>query len=452
MIKFLQILKFMQFGKRGIVSFLRRIPIIRQHYRLRSRKECVRDACNLIHNRYMDLYSRASIKKLEIQLSWLGINFTPLYTNLKSDLYALFANQPMQPYRYDELKQELMQTPLDLLPCWQWLNLYEMCCFLGRYTLGQILREKARLLAIKPIKGRAFKPSISWENTIGAAIEGGECNCLEHLDELLRRAKIKGEAAIKWRLYLQVFNGHNIPWELVKSFDGTGFADYLASKTVAIVGPAPTEALDAGEIDSHDLIVRFNHSYEFKCTDNVNKGVRTDVTYFNGAQGKNFIIKHNGQLPGEVTWGCFKSSDIITSIIQRNKNKCVRSLVVFNQNNFHGSFNMMTIVALDIALFTSDTLKIYHADLMLSVMRQKGYYPKDYYSKSFDRNNEDDQAQKERFRWSSIVHDPIQQYRTLNNLWRNKKITGDARFVEVMQMGLDAYLLELERLYAKPYA
>ena len=103
---------------------------------------------------------------------------------------------------------------------------------------------------------------------------------------------------------------------------------------------------------------------------------------------------------------------------------------------------MIPIVALDLALFTVDSLKIYHTDLMLTVGRQKGYHPA-----TFNRSD-DIASMQQTFRRDSIVHDPIQQYRTLNSLWRNEKITGDVRFVEVMERGLDAYLCELERVYA----
>ena len=83
---------------------------------------------------------------------------------------------------------------------------------------------------------------------------------------------------------------------------------------------------------------------------------------------------------------------------------------------------------------------------MLTVARQKGYNPE-----SFNMPSEDIEGMKKNFRSSSILHDPILQYRTFHKLWCTKKITGDARFVEVMEMGLDAFLFELEHVYASHY-
>ena len=446
MSKYLQPEKYVQFSRRVLAAGLRHTPIIGKHYRQRRCIERVTDACNLISANHKYIGSHAFNKAIKGRLLRLGINFSELPAHQQGGLYSLFADQLLQPGDYDELKQQMIEAPVDLLPCRQWLNLHEMCCFRGRYTIGQIFREKARQLAIKPLDGREFEPPISWESTIGAAIEGGECRRSDQLDKLLARAGITGEVVSKWHLYLAVLNGHDISREWLDQFEESDFADYLVGKSIAIVGPAPTAALDAEQIDSHNLVVRLNHSYEGKGTDPQHKGLRTDVTCFNSEQAKSLMQKRNGVLPGEVTWGCFKSPGLISHITDENKNKNARNLITFYQPQFHGSFNMVPIVALDLALFAANSLKIYHTDLMLTINRQKGYYPE-----SFNRPSDDVASMQKIFRHTSIAHDPVQQYRTLNNLWRNEKITGDARFVEVMQMGLSTYILELERVYATPH-
>ena len=105
---------------------------MRKHYRLRSRVDCVTEACNLIDQNHEEIRSHGFSKTIERRFSWLGINFSLLPANHKRDLYALFADQPLQPDRYDELKWQMLEVPAELLPCRQWLNLHEMCCFRGR--------------------------------------------------------------------------------------------------------------------------------------------------------------------------------------------------------------------------------------------------------------------------------------------------------------------------------
>ena len=427
------------------MAILRHTPVIRTNFhRLRNHSSNISGASSLFYEKRGEIHSKLFNANIERRLTWLGISFGQLPDEQKADLYVVFADLPMQPGRYEELKQQMEQIPADSLTCQQWLNLYEMCCFRGKYTLAQFLREKARMLAIAPIKRAEVKPPISWKNTIGAAIEGGECHSRDGLDYLLARAGITGDVANKWRLYMAVFASKKILLERVKNFDGSSFADYLAGKSIAIVGPAPTEALDAEEIDSHDIIVRMNHSFESKCTDSEHKGLRTDISCFNGESAKNFMNERNGIMPREISWSCFKSPGVVSYVKEANTGKQARDHITFHQFQFHGSFNMMPVVTLDLALFNAKSIKIYHTDLMLTIARQNGYYPE-----SFNRLHEGTERMKKKFRSASAIHDPIQQYQTLHKLWCAKKITGDARFVEIMEMGLDAYLCELERVYAK---
>ena len=438
--------KYLQFSKRIIGIILRCIPVIRKHYRLRSRIDNISDACSLLYEKRVEIDSKLFNANIEKRLTWFGISFGQLTDEQKGELYVVFADLPMRQDRYEELKQQMEKTPADSLTCEQWLYMHEICCFRGRYTLAQIFRERARMLAIAPMNRNKVKPPISWENTIRAAIEGGECNNQKDLDRLLARDRITGDIANKLRLYIAVLFGEKVPSEWVKSFDGPHFADYLAGKSIAIVGPSPTEAFDGEEIDRHDIIVRLTYSFEGKGTDPVHKGLRTDISCFSGVHGRNFMNERHGILPRDTSWACFKTRGMASRVKEANTDKKVRDHITFFQPKFHGLFNLMPTVALDLALFNAKSIKIYHTDLMLTVARQKGYNPE-----SFNMPSEDIEGMKNNFRRSSILHDPILQYRTLYKLWCNKKITGDARFVEVMEMGLDPFLSELEHVYASPY-
>ena len=437
--------KYLQLSKRLIGTILRCIPVIRRYYRLRSRIDNITDACSLLYEKRGEIDSKLFNANIERRLTWFGISFGQLPDEHKGDLYEVFADLPMHPDRYEELKQQMEQIPADSLTCHQWLYLHEMCCFRGKYTLAQIFHEKARMLAIAPINGDEIKPPISWENTIRAAIEGGECHNQKDLDHLLARAKITGDVAKKLRLYIAVLFGQKIPSESMKSFDEADFADYLEGKSIAIIGPAPTEVFDGKEIDSHDIIVRLNYSFEGKGTDQEHKGLRTHISCFSGMHARNLMNEGNGILPREISWACFKTKGMARHVKEANTDKQVRDHITFFRPKFHGLFNLMPTVVLDLALFNAKSIKIYHTDLMLTIHRQKGYNPE-----SFNMPSKDIDGMKNNFRRSSIFHDPILQYRTFHQLWCNKKITGDARFVEVMEMGLDAFLSELEHVYASP--
>lgn len=438
--------KYLLFIKHIIGNILRCIPVIRRYYRLRSRIDNITAACSLLYEKRGEIDSKLFNANIERRLTWFGISFGQLTDEQKGELYVVFADLPMRPDRYEELKRQMEQIPVDSLACRQWLYLHEICCFRGKYTLAQIFREKARMLAIAPMNGDEIKPPISWGNTIRAAIEGGECHNQTELDQLLARAKITGDVANKLRLYIAILAGQKIPLEWVEGFDDSGFADYLDGKSIAIVGPTPTGALDGEEIDSHDIVVRLTYSFEGKGTDPHHKGLRTNITCFSGVHARNFMNEHNAILPRDISWACFKTRGMARHVREANSDKQVRDHITFFQPVFHGLFNLMPTVALDLALFNTKSIKIYHTDLMLTIARQKGYNPK-----SFNMPSEDIEGMKKNFRRSSILHDPILQYRTFHKLWSTKKITGDTRFVEVMEMGLDAFLSELERVYVSPY-
>lgn len=444
--KYLDPKKYLQFVNRKFPNFLRLLPFFKNYYRLRSRSDCISAACYLIADFQESTKAHVHSESISRQLSSykFGIKLGKLPESLKNELYTLFANPTKSQDRYDELKERMIQTPIDLLPCLQWLKLYEMCCFRGQYTLGQIVREKARVQAIRPLETPSISPPISWSNSIAAAIEGHECICPELLNKLLFHAGIKGHTAIKWNLYFSILHGLDIDHEWTNVFDKSDFGEYLEGKDIAIVGPAPTTALDGEIIDSYDLVVRLNHSFDFKGTDPNFKGLRTDITCFNGEQADAFIRERDGILPKELSWcslkpSTFKSQTRIGMIQANSPGIKIRNDVSFRETQFHGSHNMIPRVSLDFSQFKAKSVRIFHTDLMLTIARQKNYYPDSF---GFGDN------MKNTYVKSSIKHDPIQQYRTLHQLVKVGKISGDDKFNSVMNMGLHKYLVNLENVYS----
>ncbi len=430
-----------QLFKRFLVLFLRYIPFVRMHHRLRGPLDIVMDACELFHKHRDAINSQNFDALINRKLERLGINFRALPAEQKKDLYALLSNSTLSQESYLSLKQKLKIVPSELLSCKQWLRLHQMCCFRGRFSLANVFREKARELAISPLQRNGIEPPISWVNTIGAAIEAGDCETHQCLSDLIGRANMPNLQAKRWHLYLSLFSGEEMPDDLIKTFENSDFADFVENKSIAIVGPAPTNSLDANKIDSHDIVVRLNHSYDQKGTDSRCKGMRTDITCFNGEQTDALMSELSGKLPSEVTWACFKPPADIDFIQKQNPSKKIRSHISFHEaqsTQFHGFFNMMPIVALDFSLFKARSINIYHTDLMLTLNRQSGYYPS-----SFDY----DHKMREIFLVGSVLHDPIQQYLIFSRLLSAKKISGDDRFIEVITMGLENYLLELEKIY-----
>ena len=63
--------KYLQFSKRIIATILRHIPLIRRHYRLRSRIDNITDACSLLYKKRGEIDSKLFNKKIERKLTAL---------------------------------------------------------------------------------------------------------------------------------------------------------------------------------------------------------------------------------------------------------------------------------------------------------------------------------------------------------------------------------------------
>lgn len=425
---------------RLVYAVLRRLPLARDNWRVKSRVDVVVSVSDLLERLVSDSGADYYHSKANRALKRCGIKIGSLHLELQVSLIRIFAGEALSDDDYGALCDSLRMEPIDVLSAQQWLYLNELLCYRGRFVAASICRENARILVLKPLLDDAGKPVISWQNSIAAVIEGGECAGHKQLRQLLSKAGINGASAAKWHLLLSVQLGEDVASTDYAEFDRTRFFSFVQNCTVGVVGPAPVESQDAEDIDGFDLVVRLNHSSTGKGCDLVYKGLRTDMTYFNLEQVRALLNERNGVLPHELKWVCLKNPEKLDAIQHSNPDLNFRSLISFDGMTFHGRYNMVPIVAMDLSVYKTRAVRIYHTDLMLTPRRVKGYYPD-----SFERT--DDKMQKVFLR-GCIVHDPVLQYRTLSRLWANGKIKGDIVFDGVMSMGLDAYLDALERVYA----
>lgn len=362
-----------------------------------------------------------------------------LPADLNQDLRAVIARTPADLAAVQSLEAQIISLPADLLTCAQWLHLHEALCLVGRYPMAYVCREHARRLATRPVFANNYPPPISWDNTIAAYIEGDESAKSRTLARLFVEAGFYGRHARKWldlerRLHQSASDGVD---EDLAGQDP--FAEFVANKSVALVGPMASNTLSGEEIDAHDAVIRINHSFTGKLTDPDSKGNRTDISYFSAMETRALMRDRQGLLPGELAWACFKKDRRTAYMATLNTRVLCRTTDGFDTMTFHGAYNMVPAIALDLAGFLPTRLKVFHTDLMLTVARARGYY-----SETIGKQ----QATIDTARKDFVSHDPILQYRVLEKMWRCGRVTGDPRFEAVMGMGLMNYLRELEAVYA----
>ena len=380
----------------------------------------------------------ASQIKLKHILKYYGLDLDRFPADMADDILFVLSSEFVSKSSLDKLRKLLIAFPDTAVSVSDWILMYEMLCYRGLYTLAFDFRELARVISLNFTLKDSKKLSQSSYAHIAAAVEGGECAEASHLDDLLIKSGVIGEEVNKWRLLRSLLydsskSNYNVALD--------GFSEFLLDKSVAVVGPSPTNADDADEIDSFDLVLRLNYSYSGKGCDALHKGLRTDIACFNSEQASVLIKEHNRSLPEEIKWACFKKDSLTEIVGALNKGCCCHSLVRFDDMNFHGDYNMIPWVVMDLCVNNAKNVKVFHTDLMLSQGRLPGYYPA-----SFGRH---DDMMNDLFWSSCIVHDPVLQYRALCQLWSLGKIEGDARFNEVMMLGEQRYLEELEKVYCR---
>lgn len=326
--------------------------------------------------------------------------------------------------RTRRLSASLMETD-------HWLELYRVCLISGLYSVALGVRQLAE------IRGRddAARPGATLSQLrtgFSVALEHGEgaLAC-----DLLGRLARAGES----RAHLD----HGA-W-LVDVVTGSEFgafaeADYgndplsqlrttLEGKNVALVGPVPTDRAQGVEIDSFDLVAKFNYrGGELGC-DPETQGRRVDIAYYNIQQAKYIARELDPSFLANLAFPIF----IKDKGLRLLKSWAPSGRVLRNMQwlLLDSEFNAGPNAVYDLLRFAPARLKIFNTDLMLTAGRFQGYAQPGgeeiNYSFSFAK-----------------THDPVMQFRFFQCLRRNGQIEGDERFDYVMSLSLDDYIRKLQ--------
>lgn len=310
------------------------------------------------------------------------------------------------------------------------LKIYDFFRHLGLYSIGLPFREIA-LKSTFEQSNRTIRSEKDIVRFFTAALEieyfqsYGDfvkelSECMSSSEPMYNRLRLTGAI---W------FNQQD---DFLKNFEiNRTFKNYIKDKSIAIVGPVASNSGMAKEIDHYDCIIRFNYDTTEKGCDPLNKGMRTNLTYFNGEFGDNFITTKK-EIPKDLDWLVFKKK-LPLSFKQIATNSRTLNIGIIP---FHGGYNLLQICLIDLLLHSTSNIKIFDNDLMLTVKRQKGYYPG-----KFEYHG------KERYLQNIGNHDPITNFVFTKHLFKNKIITGDNRLERVLNMSSDEYAQKLQENY-----
>lgn len=257
-------------------------------------------------------------------------------------------------------------------------------------------------------------------------LENGNLERLKNEVELLREASLEF-CYISW--FVEYLDGNRCSFYVHDEIDKE-FETLVNGKDVALVGPATSDVECSSSIDSYSVVARLN--YKGKAYLSSNKGKRVDVSYY-GIQHAKSIRKEIGDV--------FVDQDFYAVAVKNKAHRIISKMIHNNRNIFSliwllnsSEFNIGLNAVYDLIRFNPRLLKIYYMDLMLSKGREGGYW--------FNSMLSTDVAK-------SFVetHDPIMQYSFYKLLYDRGILQGDIRFIEVMNMGIDNYLKELQKVY-----
>lgn len=221
-----------------------------------------------------------------------------------------------------------------------------------------------------------------------------------------------------------------------QTYENKEFFKILNNKNVAIVGSAKTDSNDAYEIDNFDIIIRLNFRDITGNIDKFNKGLKTDISYYNG-----FFVNHinenkKGKLPNGLLAACIKdnNSNRGQKIEKTNSQIIIKKIANYNILTFYSSLNLLPLALLDLLEYNVKSIKIFHSDLFLTKDRRSNYLHNTVKKKGAPNIN-------------FLDHDPMNQHEILQKLYQNKKIKGDIKFDEVMKLDTFEYLKKLEDTY-----
>ncbi len=346
------------------------------------------------------------------------------------------------------LAQHLDDTPAYTLDYWEWLHLAKVFFKFGLFYLGYKVRLKARESAIIAIQNKIISPdNLAFQGAVPALIEAGEWSLfrtvIKQADALSEQEK---DSFLFWE---RLAHGLSLSADLYESKtlaqEDKAFAEFVKNKQIAFVGPSKSEIRSAAEIDSFDLVARCNYKESGVGVDPEIKGSRCDISYFNNTETRSMCESKQNMLPESIRFAVFRSYSSLRSFRKRFqqelnwllKKTTTRLAVNRSLSLFSGSLNGIPNALSDLLRFNPDQIKIFHADLMLTVDRFSGY------------NNTSMSIQSIQVFINSCsgTHDPVTQYVILKLMHQTGKVIGDEGFERLMAMGEVAYMQALQRTY-----
>ena len=201
------------------------------------------------------------------------------------------------------------------------------------------------------------------------------------------------------------------------------FGEFVAGRSIAIVGPAPMAVDQSAEIDGHDLVYRPAQS-----PIGGHYGHRIDIAYLNGWYGRKIYDDDQTRWRESIepaTWWVYKASG---THVGRRDGLWRRSI----RPKLRMNVNAITGILFDLVQHETGPISVYGADLYAGG-------PGNAYYATYSSREPGPQAQ------GIILHEPWKQMRVHRAVHATGRVVGDDRYLAAVTMTDDEYQAVIDR-------
>ncbi|QAS52282.1 hypothetical protein [Halobacillus litoralis] len=322
------------------------------------------------------------------------------------------------------------------LPSIKWNGLVFLLISNGLFKVAHVARTKGIESATYNSFGESFNNTSI--HSLKAFADQGDLKSAKEIIARIKKNDFDKSLLDRWKIFHTILKGDKkqatILCEPNFSKADRTFFNYISGKRVAIVGPAPVKEDFSKEINSFDVVIRFN--YKGGLPKN-GFGNRIDVSYYNGGTA-NYLNSNDTYFLNDVKFSCFKS---IRYQYQKDKISTQEGRAFFPlpaEFLFSGSPNALPNVLFDILHFNPKYIKVFHCNLYLTnTPHYQGYQLKKREKNSF---------------WQAFaVHELITQFNFLKNIWKVKLFEPDKTLEAVLKLTPEKYMETMEKIYVYPF-
>jgi len=303
----------------------------------------------------------------------------------------------------EKIQRLLAGIPFDVLSVQGWLCLNDILNWNGLLRCGMVARDHALELARK--QGDAHPKQADRQLVAArAALDQGDLAAAKDYISRYRASNGNARTADEITAYCCLLQGdvegfrRHFGYPLTEA--DRRFHKYIRGKSVAIVGPAPSDEAHGKEIDSFDVVIRFNFRGLGAQPDPDKYGTKTNVSLYNAHGFRHLVATGAFNLLEELDFCLIRRPRYDLDTLPVDKTR-IRQIHEPNQA-FYKSMNAVPAMVYDLLLQGAKKIKIFNSNFYLS---------KQHHSEQYRYRDEDKLAAKQLRKLQPVManHDLLAQ-------------------------------------------